>query len=390
MTPLAAPLTEMVQIAIQARPTEPFALDPFAPRTVEVQASETLLELTPDYSAHDLQSSISAFLNALNGSSPADLVVIKQDEVLISRSQKVVVKVFTEKKLYESVREMSGQHALEELDLQKVALEKILGAGKCTLDGKTYVLLALSQVPGQEIKGAIDAIFTTRDQPQAIARAQHILQRLGETLAQMHTRKAVTFKTAPQYAAAARAGTLLKIQKYLQDYQKNGGQAHATLCQLFQEKIAQNQSTTLTVAAGHGDTHLMNFLFNEANDEIGIIDTTRAHLWVDPEGAPLYPIHIQDVARTIDDIAKWVLHHAFDPALIETLTDSFKTGYTSLAPTLIPPAEQEFGVEVVFLSRLRTAPLWDQKSDPTEKIAGKRIYAYYLTKLLNTQPKEPL
>jgi|GEM_PF-5586805 len=381
-------LVEMVQIAIQTRPTEPFAVDPFAPRQVEIQASETVVGLIPDHTADTLQASINAFLTDLVGSKPTDLAVIKPDEVFISRSQKVVVKVFSEKKLYKSLREISGQHALEELDLKKVALEKILGAGKCILDGKTYVLLALSQVPGQEIKGAVDAIFTMQDQTKAIARAQHILQRLGETFAQMHTRKAVTFKTAPQYAAYARQGTLLKIEKYLQDYQKNGGQEHAALQQLFQEKIAQNQSTTLTVAAGHGDTHLMNFLFDETTDEIGIVDTTRAHLWVDPEGAPLYPIHIQDVARTIDDIAKWVLHHTFDPALIETLTDSFKAGYISIAPNLIPPSEQDLGISVAFLSRLRTAPLWDQKNDPVEKSAGKRIYAYYLSKLLHIPPRE--
>lgn len=385
-----SPLTEMVEIAVQVRPTEPFALDPLEARQEEIEASEQLLALVPDYTAENLSGSIACFIEALCGSPPETLEELKTDKVYASRSQKVVVKVYAPKGegrgLYQFVREISGQKALEDLELTSGSVVKILSAGKCTLYGQDHFLLALSLAPGKEVKQFINPIFTDSDKESAIAQCQKVLHRLGEVLAEMHLRKAVTFNTSPELAAYARREIALSIHKSLREYKKNGGILVEKIRRVFEEKLAQTQPDRLTVAQGHGDSHLNNFLYDPATDQITIIDTSRAHVWVDPQGAPLHPIHVRDVARTIDDIAKWVLHIAYDPVIIEGLTSSFKAGYFEKAPDLISPAELDLKVSYLFLERLKSAILWENELSKASQQVKKRIYDYYLSSLLNSQP----
>ena len=387
MIPLAAaPLTEIVQIAVQARPTEPFSLNPLEPRSEDFAAVRQLLEVIPEYSGPDLQRSIAAFIKELCGEESTELESLKNDTVFTSRSQKVVVKVFIPKNgeddLYKFVWELSGHKMFEELELQKGKLVTILGVGKCTLEGKHLFLLAMQLAPGIEIKKYIDAIFIKENRHNALTHCQHVLHQLGEVFAEVHNRKKVNFRTSQELVAYANKGTLERVRSYFEKYRQNGGEHVVELQSLFAQKLAEAYSTILTVAAGHGDSHLKNFLHDPVTNQITIIDTSRAHNWTDPQGAPLYPTHLQDVARTIDDIAKWVLHHADDRAVIADLTSSFKAGYFNNC-SLISPAELDLAVSLCFLSRLKSAVAWPQDPDPASQPIKKRIHDYYLAYLLN-------
>lgn len=380
-----APLTELVQMAVQVRPSEPYVVNPLGARPEEIELAQRLLEHVPDCTSSSLTDSIALLVQELAGTYPKQLEVLKPGIVFASRPQKIVVKVFPLKGKeghYRFVREISGQKALADLDLSSGKVVEILGAGKCLLNGETCFLLAMRLMPGEEIRKSLDAIFISDDREDALTNCQHILRRLGETLAEIHTAKAVTFTVSPELASFARRDIAAKIDKYYTRYVQNGGVFASELAALFEQKLAE-PGTTLTVAAGHGDTHLMNFLYDPATGKIVVLDTTRAHLTLDPEGAPLGPVHIHDVTRTLYDIVKAVLYHEENYPLIETLTDAFNAGYLSKAPHLISPSDLDLGLSVMFLSHLAGPEQNDPPKSSEELLVKKRISSYYFSQIVN-------
>jgi hypothetical protein len=371
------------QISITSRPNDSKeALEGRDSRSTEKEAGKVIWESATDYTEeNNLSRSVQKFIEGhlqISGS----LESMKKNSIFIDRAQHVVVKVFPKKddSFHHFIREVSSNQFLSHLDLQNGKKIDFLGAGKCTVNGIDHLLILMQLASGIEIKRIIDQIFNSSDDKSlSIQKCKKVLSNLGKFIGEIHSKSALKLNSSEDSLKTTLDYTKQKIYKYLDAYQKKGGFEYEKIEHVLNQRIQNYSKDTLYLASSHGDAHLENYLYDEETDTITIIDTERMHLSIDSNNLPLTGEYIHDVARVEDDIAKWVLHHEANEALIQELIVAFHEGYDKEAGPLYIPSQFSLEQAFTLLTRLKSVVDWHEETNEENREIKKRIHDRYLS-----------
>ena len=370
-------------------------------RKQEADASEKLWNLAFDYTKNNsLEDSIRNFLESvmnllihnLNCVNSARIDI--KESVFIDHKLGVVVKVFPrrEENFYKALREISGNEAIRNMQLQSGDTVALLAMGKCTVNGKDNLMLAMTLAPGREIRKFLEDIFSAKDRAAAIKECKKILVLLGRTIGELHRKNAVPLDHTSKFALAVPAFIEINIKNHLEKYRSNWELYYEDLRDLFAFLIKNYDANGTYLTIHHGDAHLDNFLFDQDTERIAVIDTPRIHLAVDPAGKPICTAYIHDIARAEDDIAKWVLYSEYNELLIQELIDAFHQGYDPIAGDLITPSQLDLDRAYTLMTRWRSVLDWENEKDPAEREIKQRIFArcqtYFVLKYRIPIPQE--
>ena len=380
--------SKYVEAAIHTRPKNLLdALNGLAARDDEIQVGKQLWYATKDCTrGGDLVASIQNFLEIECGVAfPLVERIIPhktttREPVYIDHAAEIVIKVIPSKKIYEVIREISGQDAFKNLG---VGVVDYLAVGKCTLDGTDYMFLAQRKAPGHVIVKYIDAIFTSPNRSAALKVCKNALYTLGQLLYKIHSQTALNAEVTQEYRDNFLITQKDKIARHLETLRKFEIPEVQQLEQLFISLLKQYAKEPIYFALYHGDSHLENFLHDVESDRTIPIDLTRVHLYVDENNTPISPFYLDDLGRVHDDITKWVLKHALDEDLIQELQAAVLEGYNSEGNSLFSPTHYLFNKAFYLLTCMKSNLNWKNEKDTGKKIEMQRMHTYAKQKLLN-------
>ena len=373
---------EIVETARNARAANPLtALDAKKNPAAEVQAAEKLWGEAQDVtSGGDLTTTLRNFLELKCQVFNAAPVCVTRPKTGVRRSvfsdetSQIVVKVIPRTMPLEIIREISGQAALAPLN---VGIVDYLALGKCTIDGTDFFLLAMRKAPGVVIRHYVDAIFTASDRVAATEKCKNLLFRIGQTLAKLHSQKAVSANPDPTYIQALMKSRKEEIASNLEPFKKANHPDLPRLESLFENLLKSYETSYLYFAQFHGDAHLENFLYDKDSDALTPIDIGRSHNSVDPLNNPISPNYLHDLSQFETDISKRVLQNEVNEELVKELQSALITGYNAQQNPLFIPSHYLLDRAATLLSRWRGTLGWEKEKDPVKKVHMERLYAHF-------------
>lgn len=351
---------------------------------LEIESGREICARVNDYSKdNSLEASIREFLKSFT-STTSDLFCVNPKRInkceSVFLTAEFAIKVFPniEKNFDRITREISGHDVMRKLNLEEGGVVQFLTLGKCTINGNSNVLLAMTRAPGETVRKSLDAIFVSSDQPAATAKCKKILYELGKFLGELHSKKAIKKQGSPEVLEITFDRMKRKIDNYMHEYMDLGGKDIDVISHVFKNILNQYDTDSFYFAISHEDAHLDNFLYDE-DSGLTVIDTPRMHYATDQEGNPIFASYAHDIARAEDDIAKWVLHHEYNEELIQELTAALRAGYVTNAKHLIIPSQFSLDKAATMLSRLNSMLRRLDKATEVQK----RIYDYYRNFFMN-------
>ena len=204
---------------------------------------------------------------------------------------KMVVKVFENPfdPTGEFISELSGFQLASTIKGKNFNIISAKGVGKAVINGKTYGLIAISPASGTNMQDLVLKIIRRKpDSPErneALDIAKQSFERLGKALAELHqirTEKNVSI----HYTLIERAKqNLNNVIRHLCD--DNHGIDTKALKQYFEQLKNELKKVTTTRSIAHGDPHLGNFMYDEREGTIFIVDLSSFHFAADREGNPI-------------------------------------------------------------------------------------------------------
>lgn len=353
------------------------------PKQIEVEAAEGILGDLQDYSFNnDLEQSIRYFLesnfhqqvNSLHCVNPSRVPL--QESIFIDYEHQQVVKVFPlARRLHQIPRTLSGMVALQQLDLEESVSIRPLAIGKCTVNEDRFCLVVMDLAPGKEIKKILDDVMT-ESHPEAMRRALQAMTKLGLAIGEMHVKSARQAGENDSFDELFTAPLKRKIEGHLMAFREKNHPDVPFLEAFFEQKLKELDKERFSLAVLHGDTHLLNFLYDAESDIVSIIDNPLTHLSVDRQGHAIGACHIYDMARIEDDLVKVLLIHDECDVLAQELTAAFHNAYCSKVNDLFVQSHYDLCVALTRLRRWHFALNWEEEKDSERREQLQRLYSY--------------
>jgi len=327
---------------------------------------------------NDLEHSILQFLKQSVSCKEDSLICVDRERVhkreSVFLTEQYAVKVFphAEDYLDKIAAEISGLDIIKKLNLEEGRSIAFIAVGRCVINNVDNFLLLMHRAPGNTIKYFLDQIFKVPHRLSALNECKAVLSQFGRLLGEMHSKKAIPHPGNASGVSDITFGKLvLEIKRYINEYQKAGGEDFAVIVKFFEEVITNYDTKIYYFTPSHNDTHLENFLFDQKAG-MTLIDTARVHYSINASGEPLLASYLHDVGRAEDDIAKWVLYHESNANLILELQEAFRKGYREKAGKLINPSQLFADKAWTMLTRLKSVIQKRFHDEPS-----RRIYEYY-------------
>lgn len=320
---------------------------------------------------NNLELSIENFLKH-KASKNNFLFCVKPETVFLTDNYAIKVFPAVEKYFGKIAAEISGVDIIRNLNLQEGKAVEFISVGKCVINGENKLLLLMQRAPGETIKYHLDSIFSSTNRQIALNDCKSVLSQLARLLGEIHSKTALTYQgDFPGILEITFDKLKLQITKYIEGYKTAGGEDSEVIIKFFEDVLSRYDKKTFHLTISHNDSHLENFLFNRETG-ITLIDTHRIHYSANANGEPLFSSYVHDVARTEDDIIKWILYHEYNEDLINELQEAFRKGYREKAHKLINTSQLFADKAWTILTRLKSVVQKRFQDGP-----NKRIYEYY-------------
>lgn len=271
------------------------------------------------------------FLSEESSSTPVYMIVDDKNIV------KLVVKAF----LIDSdsfrgiVKELSGMELLLSLKLNYSYGVMPLGLGRCVVEGKAYLLLAISVAKGERL----DVFFErTISLPDALKRQKKAVRKFAFAIGELHSAIKGEKATFPQYRMKHYTKQLMLIQEKMK---KNIGEINFSVLSPYLEELFEEAGKiNYHYCFHHGDTYIKNIFYDELEDNITFIDTIYTHKSVNIFSAPI-GIAAYDFSRFEVQLER--LHCiGYCREFIDQLIDCFRSCYEEVSQELPHPLLRHF------------------------------------------------
>jgi hypothetical protein len=242
-----------------------------------------------------------------------------------------IIKVFKEGK-GEFVDELLALTTFKNLDLKHFFVPGVLAIGRSVSPAHQHLMIVEEFAPGKPLYTPLIEIFELPiDSPQRkeiFATFLIGMNELGKSLAELHT--AGNPETKPMIPGLQEA-YLLDAEKGTKSFVEKDP-AHADLGKkalaLFKKGLEERGAKPLGYM--HCDAHLGNYIWNEEQKKLAIIDVTESGVSVgkafQPIGTPML-----DFARILTEITYWS-HWGLTEEETAQMQNSFLSGYRSINP----------------------------------------------------------
>jgi len=222
----------------------------------------------------------------------------------------------------------------KKLHLSEFHVPDVRAIGSCTIDGKTYLLLAEEYVPGvllsQKMESLLRNPLESNIRKQALEQLISVHAQLGSALAELHTAgHPISHEMYPlfyeYYLKVAADGTQAIIKKNPSD-QQLAEETHIVF-----QKLLENRGLR-PYGYVHGDAHYGNYIWDEQHEKLTAIDFVDGGSSIGKNGHPIGNPML-DVARVVTDFSFWKLWGLTDREEI-LLQNAFVSSYQKINPAI--------------------------------------------------------
>ncbi len=287
--------------------------------------------------------------------------------------------------------EISAMDLIQQMPLKGVVAIEPLAVAICHEKNTEWGLLLESVAPGKRLDQYVLALgevkTKTTGRKQRLEVAKTAFQRMGESLAQLHTIKSA--KKMPLHASIQakyddKLNKVLKEPFIVKELSK-----HFTL-QQFLNHVNEVKKAAMQVPLfythAHGDTNLGNVFYDDETDSISFIDLFGLHQSVNIKNQPISD-PIIDLVRTEDGFRKKAAS-LLTADEIKILLSSFYTAYKASGGTIPDERHLRFYKTYINMWRLILGSHYIDEKDPIRREFDKASFEegieYLKSQIVNT------